>query len=276
MVSEGEESARASGPDSYFDPAEFATRVELEARHYWHLHRRRLVAATLDRWLVSREGPLIEIGCGIGTVTTYLNELGYRVDYSDVHREALALAQARAEQRLGRRARDLQYQRLDVCQEDPPKGYAGLLMLDVLEHLPDDVTVIRRAKRALEATSGLLVLTVPAFQALWSPWDTVEKHKRRYTTEAVRRLVEGSGFRLLRLTYFFFPLFFGALATKSLRLLLGTVRKQRSDARFSDLAEARSGPALRAGIEPLLSIELAWLRKRDLPLGTSVLCVARA
>src|SRR6185436_16240416 len=115
--------------------------------------------------------------CGAGTVTTFLNESGLAVDYGDVHRQALEFARERARTRLpadvlARR----RFVRADITRHLPPGEYDGVLLLDVLEHLPDPHAVLRAvhallAPRAAAGRAPLLLVTLPAFQALWSPWD---------------------------------------------------------------------------------------------------------
>lgn len=262
--------------DTYFDRREFLVRGKLEDEHYWHLHRREIVLQTLRKAMPVPGGPLVELGCGAGTVATYLNEHGYHVDYADVHQEGLRLARARAEATLGQATADLRFIRLDVCRQELPSRYSGVLLLDVLEHLPDDAAALRHARKALAPSEShrLLIFTVPAFSMLWSPWDDLEKHKRRYTLTSARRLAERAGFEVARVTYFFFPLFFAAGAVKGLRRARDLVRPARAPSGIGELAEAKSHPALNVAMLRILAPEKAWLRERDLPWGTSLICVA--
>jgi SAM-dependent methyltransferase len=270
---------RDDGPelDAYFDRREFLIRGKLEDEHYWHLHRREVILQTLRQAMPIPGAPLVELGCGAGTVTTYLNEHGYRVDYADVHKEGLELARGRAEARLGKDAAGLRFIRLDVCHQELPGRYRGVFLLDVLEHLPDDQDALRRARAAFDPAERdpVLIFTVPAFPALWSPWDDLEKHKRRYTLATARELAERAGFEVARITYFFFPLFFAAGALKGLRTARDRIKPPPPPSGIGDLTEGRPHPALSASLLKLLAIEKVWLRDHDLPLGTSILCVAR-
>jgi SAM-dependent methyltransferase len=269
--------------DAYFDHREFETRAWLEDQHYWHLYRRELIRQVLDAHRPDRAAPIIELGCGAGTVATHLNQHGRRVDYGDVHAEALRLARRRAEARVGQGHAPLRFVRVDVTR-DPPLGgrYRGVLLLDVLEHLPDDVAVMRSIRAQLPPGGGaggdapFVLFTVPAFQMLWSPWDDMEKHKRRYTREGAVRLATETGFAVERATYFFFPLFFAAAAVKGARLARRALAgPPPAAAGIAELTEAKSNAALNRAMLALLSAEARWLRRRDLPLGTSVLVLAR-
>lgn len=265
--------------DRYFESGEFRARDVWEERHYWHLYRRRVVLQTLRRVAPRPDASLIELGCGVGTVSTYLNQNGYRVDYADVHQEALDRARRRARERLGEAADGHRFLRLDITREPPPPRYEGILLLDVLEHLPDDLGVLRRLRESLAAAgpAAFLLLTVPAFPVLWSRWDDAELHRRRYTRRQLCGLAETAGLRVERATCFFLPLFLPALAAalvQSRRRV--TAGSGRAPVDPTALVEFRHGLWLNRLMLPLLTPERWWLQRGDLPVGTSLLLVARA
>jgi SAM-dependent methyltransferase len=272
----------AEQPDSafegFFDPSEFATRAWLEDEHYWHLHRRRVILDVLRQAGVDRTRALMDLGCGTGTVATFLNESGLSVDYCDVHREALTFARARARARLPPGGREPRYVRADITRALPPGDYDGVLLLDVLEHLPDDGAVLRAIRALLErraAARPFVLFTVPAFQFLWSPWDDRERHKRRYTLKGARDLAVRAGFSVERSTYLFFPLFFADAGVKAARALRNLAAPPRGRAAFASMAETTHPRALNAAMLRILGPERAWLARADLPLGTSALVLAR-
>ncbi len=260
------------GGEAFFDPGEFTLRATLEDEHYWHLHRRAVLGDLLAAAVADRTLPIVELGCGVGTVATYLNRIGFSVDYADVHAEALRWAR----QRAGDAARDRRFIRVDVTRGLPPGDHRGVLLLDVLEHLPDDRAVLRAVHGALAGQrDGFVLFTVPAFQQLWSPWDDLEKHKRRYTRGEACALATDAGFEVARATYFFFPLFFAAAAVKALRSTRAALAGPPPPLRFDQLTEARNSPALNRTMLRLLGNERRWLSRHDLPLGTSILVLAR-
>lgn len=260
----------------YFDESEFAQREALEDSHYWHLHRRQVLLRELSAVVPAETcGPLLEIGCGIGTVATFLNENGYRVDYADYFNGALEIAERRARARLGASVEERSFQRVDATAPlSLQRRYAGILLLDVIEHLPDDASVLAHAHAALE-DKGFVLVTVPAFQFLWSPWDDVEKHKRRYTRESLERVLVGAGFEVVRSTYFFGALFFASLGMKALRAVRRAASGSSPAATMVELTESKNVEALNRLMLGVLSPERDWLPKRSLPFGTSVLAIAR-
>jgi SAM-dependent methyltransferase len=275
--------------DAYFDRREFEIRSWLEDQHYWHRYRKTVILQVLRGHCPDGSRPLVDLGCGAGVVATYLNQHGYRVDYADVHTEALHVARQRFQATLGTQAPAPRFIRVDITRSFPVDDYHGYLLLDVLEHLPDDVAVMRAlhgrmqdavARRAQTGCArqdrDFVLLTLPAFPALWSPWDDLEKHKRRYTLATARRLCEQAGFEVIRTTCFFFPLFFAALAVKAVRLAARKLGDRIAPAgAITDLAEGKTSRGLSGLVLGLLAPERGWLRYGNLPLGTSILLLAR-
>jgi len=165
---------------------------------------------------------------------------------------------------------------MDITRGLPLKIWSGIMLFDVLEHLPDDQGALEHIHEALEpASDGFVVLTVPAFQLLWSPWDDVEKHKRRYTLEGLTSLLGRSGFDVVQSTYFFGPLFFAALGMKGVRLLKNAIAGGEAARGIADLTESKNIEALNRVMLGVLAGERRWLERATLPLGTSILVIAR-
>jgi 2-polyprenyl-3-methyl-5-hydroxy-6-metoxy-1,4-benzoquinol methylase len=268
--------APADAGAEYFDRSEYTFRASFEDTHYWHVHRRRVIAEELRSFAPPSNARLLELGCGIGTVATHLNGLGFHVDYSDVYGEALQLAAARARARLGSVVDERRFLRMDVTDKVQARGYSGMMLFDVVEHLPDDEKVMRNVREALAAVPDAFVMvTVPAFQSLWSPWDNVERHKRRYTRDQLVALLERTGFSVARSTYFFVPLFFAAWAMKGLRTVRRAVGEVATPTKITQLTEARNDERLNKVLLSVLGPERRWLERSSLPLGTSILALAR-
>ena len=77
-----------------------------------------------------------------------------------------------------------------------------LLLMDVLEHVDDDMGLLREYSSKIPRNGNVLI-SVPAFQSLWSEHDEFLDHKRRYTLRGLERLVERSGLSVLCGAYFF-------------------------------------------------------------------------
>jgi 2-polyprenyl-3-methyl-5-hydroxy-6-metoxy-1,4-benzoquinol methylase len=87
--------------------------------------------------------------------------------------------------------------RIYVCPFDenfnPGKQYSLILMLDVLEHLENPVGAVKHALDLL-AQEGQMIVTVPAFMALWTNHDVLNHHHIRYTKQTFRKVARGAGF----------------------------------------------------------------------------------
>ena len=71
----------------------------------------------------------------------------------------------------------------------------------MIEHLEDDVGALRELRRVV-APGGALLVTVPAYQWLWSGHDEINHHHRRYTRRSLQAAAEQAGWRQVRTTYF--------------------------------------------------------------------------
>jgi trans-aconitate methyltransferase len=101
----------------------------------------------------------------------------------------------------------------------PGKEFNLILMLDVLEHLPDPAATLRRAL-ALLAPAGMLLVTVPAFKVLWTNHDLLNQHITRYTRRTFRAVARQAGLDIQAERYFFQWLFPLKLATRVLERVL--------------------------------------------------------
>jgi len=142
----------------------------------------------------------------------------------------------------------------------------------VLEHLPDDVRILR-ALRANLKRGARLVLTVPAHQHLWSYADEYAAHYRRYGTKQLRAALEKAGFQVEFLTQFMmllYPLLWLGRRWNS-RGQVNTMQDQHERV----ARELRVTPLTNAVLHRLLKWEAGWIARRwRLPLGTSLLAIA--
>jgi SAM-dependent methyltransferase len=263
--------------DQYFDHEHFHALAKLEDGGYWPVYRREVILDHVRQHFAPDSSRLIDVGCGTGVVATHLNQHGFHVDYADAHLEALRIARARAAERLDPELGPRRFMRIDVTQQQMPGEYDGALLLDVLEHLPDDRLVLQhvRDQLARHRSKATIIFTVPAFQFLWSPWDDMHHHQRRYTLGSATRLAEQCGLQVQRATYFFSPLFLAASVVKAGRLLASSLKTSPTPTRVEDLVEGQSHPLVTNVMLSVLAIERRWLRRRGLPFGTSIICVAQ-
>lgn len=94
-----------------------------------------------------------------------------------------------------------------------------VLMMDVLEHVPDDVALLKQYTDSLNK-GGKVVITVPAFQFMWSGHDVFLEHHRRYTIETIEMCVKNAGLTPVKSRYFFSPLFPAVAAVRLVKKAL--------------------------------------------------------
>ena len=140
-----------------------------------------------------------------------------------------------------------------------------VLLMDVIEHVDDDVQLMRDAL-AHAAPDATFLITVPAFQFLWSGHDVFLEHKRRYTLRQLERVVSEAGLRVSNGTYFFAGVFPLALLLRLPRRLLGATLKPASD--------MRAHSALTNGFLYGVSNAEMSLIRRNRWFGLTACCVA--
>lgn len=94
-----------------------------------------------------------------------------------------------------------------------------ILMMDVLEHIEDDVTFLKEYADRLEA-GGHILITVPAFQFIWSGHDVFLEHYRRYTIDMLESVVKEAGITPVKSCYLFGTLFPIVAASRLIKGLL--------------------------------------------------------
>jgi SAM-dependent methyltransferase len=164
--------------------------------HFWHLARNSLVEATLRRGF-DGEGRVLEIGCGPGFVLQHLRKRGFDCWGCELGSPFLPDA-IRPFVLVKQHFRDL--------KPGFRKEVRSLLLLDVLEHIPDDVSFLRALADAFPRSQSLVV-TVPARRELWSNYDQHYGHWRRYDQVRLAAVLDEGGFALVRQRYFFQELY---------------------------------------------------------------------
>jgi SAM-dependent methyltransferase len=252
-------------------PFYFARLFAIEDRHFW-FHARNRVIATMVRQLTAGLPPgyrVLEVGCGTGNVLRVLEQScrpGTIVGI-DLFAEGLDFARRRVICSL-----------VQADMHTPPFGmsFDVIGLFDVLEHLPDDVQVLRELYALLRA-GGALLLTVPAHPSLWSYFDEASRHCRRYELAELGNKLVVAGYRVEYLTQYMASIF--PLVWLGRRIAALADRRPAGDTkRIIGLASAelRIVPVVNDLLAYLLGLETHEIsRRRQLPIGTSLLAIAR-
>ncbi len=142
------------------------------------------------------------------------------------------------------------------------------MCLDVIEHLPDDRAAFRELRRVL-APGGALLVTVPAYQWLWSGHDEVNHHHRRYSRATLRQAAQEAGWQCERTTHFNSLLLPAAVALRALDRLHARATESSLDLWVP--------PApMNWLLQQPLNLEAALIgRGATIPAGLSLLAVLR-
>jgi 2-polyprenyl-3-methyl-5-hydroxy-6-metoxy-1,4-benzoquinol methylase len=184
--------SRGAG-DEHMPSSLLAQLAPLVHRHPWWRARARLVRRLLASEGIAPPARVLDAGCGWGVTFRELERAGYRIAGLDVDRPAL--------EQLDRERSGRELIEAELTREVPEGagGYDAVLALDVIEHLDDDRAAVSRLAGLLRP-GGLLILSVPALPELFTEFDEVQGHRRRYTPESLRgACVEAplEGFRAL-------------------------------------------------------------------------------
>lgn len=168
----------------------------IEARHpsfWWFVARRDLFTSLLNRYRRPERHLAVDLGCGPGSNAALYPVLAEKVLSLDLEPSVLRTwPEAASNPRLVASALAIPVR----------TATADLVtMMDVLEHLPDEVPALREIRRIM-IPGGLVLFSVPAFQSLWAWHDEQAHHYRRYRLSQLRRLLESEGFRVLEAHYF--------------------------------------------------------------------------
>ena len=236
---------------------------QAELTHWWFQARLQIVSTLIRRFGTS-SAPLriADIGCGMGASLDQLAKLGTVIG-ADFSPTALAFARSRTREPL-------------VAAALPSLPFADgffdvVCALDVIEHIDDDFAAVRELCRICRP-GGLLVLTVPAYQWLWSEHDDINEHKRRYTRSRLQECLTPLPVDGLRLSYMNTllapPLMLLRLAKAAFRTRQNTNQPAKSD--VSPVPEP-----LNTLLRMVFTTEAALLPHISLPFGTSVIAVSR-
>jgi 2-polyprenyl-3-methyl-5-hydroxy-6-metoxy-1,4-benzoquinol methylase len=225
---------------------------QLYREHWWWRLREQFLLRKIGRLLGgSRDARILDVGCGAGLFFDALQAFG-RVE--GIESDPIAVEQSgrwRSHIHLG-----------ELATFHAEGTYDLILMLDVLEHVQEPEVLLRQSVGLL-APGGGLIVTVPAFDWLWTTHDDLNHHVKRYTAAEMARRVRASGLEVLETRYLF----------QSLVLPKLFVRTKEALSTPSPSVPRIPGRLLNHGLQTWFRLEnviAGWL-----PFGTSVVVIGR-
>lgn len=238
---------------------EYQKMAELENSYWWHIGRKSIISQQMKKLKLKPKSKILNIGCGTGGMIPLFEQYG-NVTNVDVSAEAIKFSKSQGYK--------------NITKYDGKKlpfnnnNFDMVVATDVLEHIQDDESALKEWGRVLKP-NGYLLITVPAYQWLWSEHDESLHHHRRYTASQLHRLLNKQNFKVGKRTYaitFSFPMIV------AYRLLNSMRGKQNTNKDSSYVLLPKS---INSVFTNLLRVEAQVLKVINFPVGTSVLMIAK-
>lgn len=239
------------------DPTLYQLHESLEDRYWWFVAKNNILMHVARRLVPpSKDRRAADIGCGTGGLLARLNA---QYDACGVEMETTA-REACARRGLVAHAGSL--------PDDIPleAGTFDLVIAtEVLEHVERDADAARTLARLLKP-GGVLLITVPAHQWMWTVHDEMNHHFRRYSKAGLRGVIEGAGLDITWLSFQMVALFPVMAAGR----LASRARGKRKDANIRLLPGVINTP-----LRWMFEAEKWVLPRVPSPMGSSLICAAR-
>ncbi|AKG23003.1 class I SAM-dependent methyltransferase [Calothrix sp. 336/3] len=230
-----------------------------EDKHWWFVGRRCIIDQRISQIKLPNHPQILEVGCGTGGNLQMLANHG-ELAAMELDESACHLANQRGVTPV----------KLGSLPDNIPfnQQFHLILMLDVLEHLDDDLAALQAIFSRLKP-GGKLLITVPAYQFLWSQHDVINHHKRRYVMRSLARVVKNAGYVIEYRSYFntfLFPV------VAIIRWLKNILDIQDNPSQTSELTIPRK--PINQLLSHLFASEGYLMKLFPLPFGVSILMVA--
>ena len=233
---------------------------QAEANHFWYHGFRRYLLPVFAAAVAGRtRARILDVGCGTGANLALLAPHG-AVFGLDMNERGLTLARDVGRPLL----------RGDSARLPFPDGTFDLVTsFDMMQCIPTDREAVREMARVLKP-GGAVVMSMAALEILHGDHSEVWQEYRRYDRASARELAEQAGLRVERVTFMFAVLFPLLLVSRGVQRLTRRFREVRDD------TDITIPPApVNALLSGLLAVEAALSRRVGMPVGSSLLVVAR-
>ena len=231
---------------------------EIQKKHWWFVTKKEIVLNLISRHFTSHAGAkVLDIGCGSGLMLNSLQDVGqtYGMDMSD---EAINFSKEifTGEVKKGSLPEQIPYEK---------EFFDLITALDVIEHIDRDIDSLKVIHSHL-ALNGKAIITVPAYMFLWSSFDELNKHKRRYTLAELNTKLVQAGFTVERISYYnslLFPVVFIVRMFNSFFKRDGSSEIEMPSRLINSL------------LKKIFGLEKYILNYINLPCGVSILAVVK-
>ncbi len=240
---------------------EYKRMADYERTYWWHLGRLEIIRSYLGlatKHHTKKNLRILNIGCGTGGTIDTLEQFG-RVTNVDVSDEAIKFMKKSGYKNIKKVS--------GIKLPFPDNSFDVVGAFDVLEHIKQHEEALNEWRRVLKP-GGSVVLTVPAYQWLWSGHDASLHHYRRYTKGLIRETAAKAKLSGDRVSY---AIVFSLPLVVSFRFANRVMKKSVS----SETSYVPVPPVVNSLFTRLLNIEAKAHKSITFPFGTSVVAILR-
>lgn len=174
---------------------------------YWTKARNRIILNEIRKNREIRNSNILDVGCGRGIVTKYLNDNGIK---------CTGIELAPAAPITGAEKLIITQKNAFEMDDNFKASFQTILLLDVIEHIENPTEFINSLIEHY-ATVKNIIITVPARKEIWSEYDTFFGHFTRYNLTMISKLLKDLNLKQLNSKYLFHSLYIpGYLGAKQI------------------------------------------------------------
>jgi SAM-dependent methyltransferase len=230
----------------------------IQKQHWWFVIKKEIILDAISLYTkLKPNSQILDIGCGSGLMLNALEKIGI-TNGMDMSSEAISFSREifNGPVKQGSLPKNVPY---------PENSFELITALDVIEHIDDDTASLVTIKNLL-SPSGKAIITVPAYMFLWSKFDEMNEHKRRYTLRELEQKLKNAGLQVENISYFNSLLFPIILLIRKLNNIIG--RDGISDVDMP-------GYLVNQTLKRIFRLEKFLLRILKLPFGVSILAIVK-
>ena len=230
----------------------YLKQIDNESKHWWFKARREILNKQIKKYSTKKKMSILDFGSGSGTNIYMLSKYGEVDVYEKDNKTTNFLKKKFTKNGI---------KIIKKCFSK--KKYDLILAADVIEHIKNDKKIINNLNKILKK-NGLIIVTVPAYQFLFSKKDQALKHFRRYNLNGLKKLFN-SDFKTLKISYYnsllFIPI---AIAIIFFKLI---------NRQFVNEVEVKPNNILNYILYSIFKFEKFILKYFNFPFGISIISI---
>jgi len=234
----------------------YSRHIKNYQNHWWFKARKNIIGEVLKQNIKKKNYEILDYGAGSGTNINMLAKFGFVYVYEK---------DKKTQKYLNKKFNNNKKIKVVGKKYLLKKKFDLIVAADVVEHIKNDKKIIDQFHKKLK-NSGLLMLTVPAFNFLYSKKDIALKHYRRYNLNEIKELIT-SKFKYKKLTYYNFFLFFPIVIPIILFKILNV--------QFIDSVEKTPNVIVNKLFYYIFNLEKFLIKFINFPFGISLILLAK-